>query len=695
MEVTGGIHDMEVTGGIHAMLMFGVDVGGTFTDVVVFDEETGEITAGKVPSTPANQAVGFGNGLKALGVDAKKVRRALHGTTVATNSAIERKGSRTIGLFTKGFRDVIAIGSGQRFTGGLFNPHFRKEPPLIPRSLRLELDERMSHRGEILIGLKQEALKSIAKVIGGLDGEAVAVCFLHAYVNDRHERDAVAFLRESFPDKFICGSAEVLPQAKEFERFTTTVFNAYLGPTMRHYLSRLREWLKDEGYDQELLIMTNNGGVSSAAQVAQFPVTAVLSGPAGGVAAGLVLSAQIGSDNFITYDMGGTSTDVCLIKNGKPESAAQRIVSGLPLKIPQLAINTVGAGGGSVAWVDKDGRFAVGPQSAGAVPGPACYGCGGQDPTVTDANLVLNRIGSATCLGGFLTLDRDLAVAAVARIAEKMGYEDLNFVAEGILRVAESKMSAAIREISVERGEDPREFTLIAFGGAGPMHGCAVAQDLGITRVISPNYPGNFSALGLLMSDLRHELVRTHLSLLEDIETETVSQRFQQMSAEAHAILASENVATIDRDVRFFLGLRYEGQAHEIDLQVDPNLINKAAVYDAFTKRYLEMWSHSPEGRPVQLVTLRVIAVGRAPKLPLRRVTRGTQTLVQSKIGERNVYFSGKSREAAVYKRTLLPIETAIRGPAIIEEDGSTTVVFPEWNAQVDGFGNIILSACA
>ena len=396
------------------------------------------------------------------------------------------------------------------------------------------------------------------------------MCFLHSYANDAHERQAVEFLKKRLPDRFICGSAEVLPQIREYERFTTAVFNAYLGPVMKRYLGGLNEWLNEQGYKHDLLIMMNNGGVGSAAQAAQFPVTTLLSGPAGGVAAGLFLSSQTGIDDFITFDMGGTSTDVCLVKDRQPSSAVQRIVSGLPLKIPQLDINTVGAGGGSISWIDKDGRFAVGPQSAGAVPGPACYDAGGQDATVTDANLVLNRIGSETRLGGFMALRKDLAEAAVARIAEKLGSKDLNFVAEGILRIAESNVSGAIREISVERGEDPRLFTLIAFGGAGPMHGCAVAQEMGIRRVVSPNYPGNLSALGLLTSDLRHELVRTHLTLLEDADMAAVAERLGQMVKEAHSRLAGEEVAEADREVQCSLGLRYEGQAHELDVQVVP-----------------------------------------------------------------------------------------------------------------------------
>ena len=385
--------------------------------------------------------------------------------------------------------------------------------------------------------------------------------------------------------------------------------------------------------------------------------------------------------------------NVCLVKNRHPSSAAQRIVSGLPLKIPQLDINTVGAGGGSISWIDKDGRFAVGPQSAGAVPGPACYDAGGLEATVTDANIVLNRISPDTRLGGFMALRKDLAEAAVARIAEKLGSKDLNFVAEGILRIAESNMSGAIREISVERGEDPRLFTLIAFGGAGPMHGCAVAQEMGIRRVISPNYPGNLSALGLLTSDLRHESVRTHLSLIEDADLTAVADRLGQMAKEAHSRLASEGVAEGDREIIYSLGMRYEGQAHELDLHVAPESLDRDELIKTFSERYFETWSYSPSSEPVQLGTLRVIAIGRVPKLSFPPLDGNGRSLEQAAIGRREVYFAGAVRETPVFQRALLPPEAALHGPAIIDEDGSTTVVFPEWNVRVDDVGNIILDS--
>jgi N-methylhydantoinase A len=675
------------------MFTFGVDVGGTFTDVVLFDEASGRITAAKVPSTPSNQAEGFSKGLQALGIDLEKVRRGLHGTTVATNAAIERRGAPTAGIFTKGFRDVLAIGTGQRYTGGLFNPSFQKPKPLIPRSLRLEIEERMTHLGESLSAPDDAHLERLAAEIEQADISAIVVCFLHSYISDAHERQAVGFLRRRLPGCFVCGSAEVMPQVREFERFTTASFNAYLGPTMARYLGELNGRLSKSGYQRDLLIMTNNGGVASAEQTARFPVTAVLSGPAGGVAAGLFLAERLKIRNFITYDMGGTSTDVCLVKDGKPSAASQRMVSGLPLKVPQLDINTVGAGGGSIAHVEKDGRFAVGPRSAGAVPGPACYAGGGEEATVTDANLVLNRMHPDTRLGGFMRLRRDLAEAAVARVAKQLAGNNINFVAEGILRIVESNMSGAIREMSVERGEDPRSFTLFAFGGAGPMHGCAVAQEVGIRRVISPICPGNFCALGLLTSDLRHELVRTHLTLLEHADMEGIAARLAAMVREGHALLASEDAGEADRDISCHLGVRYDGQAHELNIEVTPGRLDKETISRTFVERYEQTWAYSPSERPIQLVNLRVTAIGKGSRLELPTIANGGRTLNQALMARQPVCFAGVVRETSIYRRDLLPAGATFKGPSIVEEDGSTTVIPPDWTAEVDPFGNIIIEA--
>lgn len=674
------------------MVMFGVDIGGTFTDSVVFDEESGELSAGKVPTTPTSLADGLMAGLDALNIDLSAVTRGIHGTTVATNAAIERTGARTVGVFTEGFRDVLAIGTGQRFTGGLFDTRFRRASPLIARSASLEVQERVQYDGAVLRPVDEDALRALLATIKEQAAEAVAVCFLNSYVNDANERSAVDMLRRELPEAFVCGSAEVLPQVREYERFTTAAFNAYLGPVVQRYVRELSHTLAARGYQRDLLIMTSNGGVSSAAQAARVPVSTVLSGAAGGVSGGSFVARVVGVDNFITFDMGGTSADVCVVKGGRTRSASHRIVSGLPLRWPQLDINTVGAGGGSIAWIDTDGRFAVGPKSAGAMPGPACYGEGGYEATVTDANVVLGRIGKDTRLGGSVSLRAELALRAVEHIARQLGDGDVNFVADGILRIADANSAAAIREISVERGEDPRLFTLLAFGGAGPMHACSVAQEVGISRVVVPSHPGNLAALGLLTSDLKHEFVQTYLSLLPEADMSVVAERLHELGKEADSLLASEGVAKRDRHIRYSLEMRYEGQAHELEIEASPDGLDQERLGAAFSTAYFQAWSYSPVDRPIQLVNLRVLAVGRAPTLTLPHLTNKTK-VEKATVGIRGIYFDGKVYDTPVYRRPLLPEGAVVHGPAIVEETGSTTVIPPGWECRVDHIGNLLLES--
>lgn len=671
------------------MILIGVDVGGTFTDLVMLDTEGGQVTTRKVSSTPDDVAHGFMEGIERLGVAPRSIARLLHGTTVATNAAIERKGARTAGVFTKGFRDVLAIGNGQRLTGGLFDPAFVRAAPLIPRTLRLEVRERTYHDGRVLGELNEDDLAAVAGALERQCVEAVAICFLHAYANEAHEAAAERFLRERLRGAFICRSGDVLPQIREYERFTTTVFNAYLGPVMQRYLSALGGRLAAAGYGRDLLLMTSNGGVVSGGYASRYPATTVLSGPAGGVSAGTYLGRRLGVDDLITYDMGGTSTDVCLVKGLGPALARQRIVGGLPLKLPQLEINTIGAGGGSLAHVDPDGTFRVGPESAGAAPGPACYGRGGAQATVTDANLVLGRIGGETRLAGFLGLDRSLALAAVEHLRDRLGLDDVHRAAEGIIRLVVSGMAGAIREISIERGEDPRPYALLAFGGAGPMHACLVARELEIVRVIVPMHPGNFSALGLLASDLRHELVRSHLALLETADLGGVRGLLDAMAGDGRRLLAEDGVAEGDMDVRGILDMRYCGQAHELPVEAEPGALDREALAARFRRRYIETWAHEPDAR-IQIVSLRVTAVGRAPRFELSAPNPGSGAAAPA--GRRSVYFDGRFHETPVYWRWTLPVGARVTGPAIVDEEGSTTVVPPHWRLEVHASGALFLS---
>ena len=672
--------------------MVGVDVGGTFTDVIAFDPASGRIHAGKVPSTTGRLTEGFMDGLASLGLNLKDITRLLHGTTVATNAAIERNGARTAGLFTSGFRDVLAIGTGQRFTGGLFSPGFRRAAPLIPRSLSFEVNERINSRGGELRALDHQSLARAGAALRDAKVESVGICFLHSYAADEHERAAEAYLREQLPGVFVCRSSDVLPQIREFERFSTTAFNAYLGPVVERYLLELQKRLEGGGYPRELLLMTSNGGVVSAAHASRYPVMTVLSGPAGGVSAGVHLGRAIGVPDLITCDMGGTSTDVCLIKGLQPALALQRIVSGLPLRMPQIDINTIGAGGGSIARVEADGSFSVGPRSAGAIPGPACYARGGTEPTVTDANLVLGRLGSGSLLGGSLRLRADLAHAAVSRIAAAMGAASVEQAAEGMIRIAVSNMAGAIREISVERGEDPRPFALVAFGGAGPMHGCEVADEVGMSRVIVPPYPGNFSALGLLVSELRHEFRRSSLAPLDGADLAAVADTLRRMGEEGRRLLAAEGARPEEMTIRHQIGMRFQSQAYDLGVDVDPAGLSRGELAGRFRALYRDTWGHLPDLEEIQTVNLRVTAIGKSPDLALPRPAAARGAGADTARKElRRACFGGRAQDATVYDRARLPAAARFTGPAIVDEDGATTVVPPGWGGTVHARGHLFL----
>ena len=675
------------------MLSLGVDIGGTFTDMVLFDEETGEIQVAKVPSTPQNQALGFAQGIETLGTSLSQVQRLVHGTTIATNAAIERKGAKTALVSTIGSRDLVEIGRGQRLTGGLFDPKFVRTPPLVPRPLRFEVQERIDATGEVHIPLDEEGVQQIGIRLAELEVEAVAICSLHSYLNNVHERRVRELLAQALPDAFLCLSSDVLPEYREYERFSTTVFNAFLGPLMGRYLNGIQRWLDARGYQDDLLVMTSNAGMVASAVASEFPVLTILSGPAAGVSGGVAVAEAAGLRNVITYDMGGTSTDVCLVKNLTPTASPAKVVGGLPLKTSQLDINSVGAGGGSIGWVDLDGTFLVGPRSAGAEPGPACYGRGGEEATVADANLVLQRLGPDTMLGHSIKMYPDLALESMERLATKLGIPDVYRAADGVVKVAVANMVSAIRRISIEKGEDPRDFALIPFGGAGPLHACLVAEEIGISRVVVPPHPGNLSALGLLTSDLKHELVRTHPVVLHEADVVRIKALLDTMEQEGQRMLAQEGIFKDRMEFLYSADMRYVGQGHELNVWLAMDELDVQFMERKFHQAHLERYTYSRE-LPVQLVTLRVMAMGRVSKLRfLPLAPRGSSQENGALKGTRDVHLEGKLVPTPVYDRERLLPERVLRGPAVVEEMGSTTMIFPGWTARVDSVGNILLDA--
>jgi N-methylhydantoinase A len=671
------------------MYIVGIDVGGTFTDLTAVDAETGRVVVTKVPSRPRQEAAAVLAGLEALGIASADVRRLVHGTTVGTNAVLERRGARVALLTTAGFRDLIEIGRTKRNIPALFIPTFVRPKPVVERKHRFEVVERLGPDGAVLIPLD---LASIDRALDGAlaaDAEAVAVCLLHAYLNGTHERVVADAVKGRAPGLPVSCSADVVAEYREFERFSTTVLNAYLQPLMEGYLTSLEERLLATGYTHGVLTVASSGGMMTTDTARRLPIKTIFSGPAGGVSQACFVGAAAGIRDFITYDMGGTSTDVCLVRDLQPLMTADAMVGAFPVKVSQIDMHTVGAGGGSIAWLDVDGSLQVGPRSAGASPGPAAYGLGGTEPAVTDANVVLGRIGTRRRLGGSIAIDPARARRAVEELARGMSRPlGIEALAEGIVTIAVARMTSAIREISIQRGHDPRDFTLIAFGGAGPMHALAMAEEIGIPRVLVPRHPGNFSALGLLAADIKHDDVRTRVGPLRE-RLPALRQAFAEMETAARQQLEREGFAPERQKLLRSLDLRYRGQAFELNLAVsDPDLPVDRIEAD-FHRAHRDTYGHANPEAAIELVNARLTAYGLVPKpTAARHVAPGAD--LRSALDERRpVWFEGRAHDCPVWDRDRLPEGAVLSGPAIVEEFGATTVVPPGWRGTMDSHGNL------
>ncbi|HEX2174154.1 MAG TPA: hydantoinase/oxoprolinase family protein, partial [Dehalococcoidia bacterium] len=588
----------------------GVDVGGTFTDLVLYDEAGRTLATAKTPTTPDDPSRGILAGLETLGVDLRQVTRFVHGTTIATNTVLEEKGATVSLLTTRGHRDAIEVGRGDRPI--LYNIRAPKFVPLVPRRRRHETDERTLYDGTVLRPVDPASVDEFAERARADGSTAVAVGFLHSYANPANERAAADRLADLLPGVPISLSSEVLPEFREYERFSTTVLNAYVAPVVDRYLERLEAGLRERGCRAELGVMTSSGGIVTADRARRLPVNLLLSGPAGGVAAAQFRAGQAGQGDVITYDMGGTSTDVCLIQAGQPAMTAEAKIGGRPNRTLQIEIHSIGSGGGSIAWIDAGRILNVGPQSAGAEPGPACYGRGGTEPTVTDANLLLGRIEAGRRLGGAIALQAEPARAAVGRLADVFGL-GLEEAAEGILRIAVAQMVSAIKAVSIQRGHDPRDFALLAYGGAGPMHANLIAAELEMPRVIIPLAPGNFSALGVLAADLRHNYVETLLSPTRETSPETVRTALARLTDRGRQQLTADGVRPEDARFELSVGLRYRGQLFEIDAPVAPGLTDLGPVERAFYALHESRYGHSVDAE-TEIVNVRLSAFGSLPK---------------------------------------------------------------------------------
>jgi N-methylhydantoinase A len=674
-------------------MRIGVDIGGTFTDLVAVDDQ-GRIFRSKSLTTPNDLARGIEDCLKSANIDVAGAHFFVHGSTVTINAVLERKGARTGLITTKGFRDVYEIGRGNRPEG--YNLFFKRPVPLVPRDLRLEVDERLYATGEVLKPLDENSALAAIGALQAARVESVAVCLLHSYANAEHERRLGELLRERFPEAYASLSHEILREFREYERTSTTVLNSYVGPLVRGYLGSLENTLASSGFRGTFRVMQSNGGVMSAETAKKMPVSMMESGPVAGVIAAARLGEALGCRHIISFDMGGTTAKSSLIKDFHPEVTSSYYVggyvSGHPMMLPVVDIVEVGNGGGSIAWIDAAGGLKIGPQSSGAVPGPACYGQGGSEPTVTDANLIAGRIDPEYFLGSGIRLQRDKAVQAISeKIASPLGLS-LEEAALGILTIANFNMSLSVRAVSVEKGYDPRDCVLVPSGGGGALHAIAIARELSVPRVIIPPMPAHFSALGMLMADLKHDYVQTFVRELADTTGMEIADAFTGLEKSATDTLTEEGAKPEQIVLRRFLDMRYRGQEYTLPVLLTEDLralTDFSAIRSRFDELHQEHYGHSAPTEPVMMVNLRLSALGRVDNsLPVTSAWRDEDRGLR---GRRPVIFESTPLDCPIYLRSGFKSGDQLDGPAVIEEVGATILVYPGDKIQVNDFGHLVV----
>ena len=665
-----------------------IDIGGTFTDLAAVDRRDGSLILAKVATTPSRLQRGVLSALERSELIPGDVSAFVHGSTVVINAVTERRGARTALLTTEGFRDVLEIGRANR--PDLYNLSYRKPEPFVPRRLRFEVRERISHTGAVLEPLDEAGLESVAERLRPLDVEAVAICFLHAWTNPEHERRASELLAKLLPDAEIVASHQISSQWREFERTSTTVLSAYVKPTVATYLGELRSELREAGVRAPLYAMRSSGGVSSFERAAEAPITLLESGPVAGVTAAAELGRRLGVRDVLSLDIGGTTAKTSAIRGGRVTIETLHHVertptsAGYPIQAPVVEIVEIGAGGGSIAWADEAGGLHVGPRSAGAEPGPACYGRGGEEPTLTDANLVAGRLDPEYFLGGSMPLDVDAARRSLSRLGEGMGV-DAATAARGVLRSVIAQMSNALRLVTLRRGHDPRDFTFVAFGGAGPLHAALLARELGVARTVIPPGPGHFSALGMLLGDLRSDAVRTHVGALDDA---TIRPLFDELEAEATAELERE---TGERRIERFARLRYVGQEHTLEVPLDEGPIDDehlGRLRDRFDAASEETYAFRLP-TAVEIVEARV-SVSAARDEPFEW---STAPMPAPELQPRDVDLDqhGGVQTASVFERRALRRGERLAGPCIVEEPATTVLVLPGQSVTVDEVANLVI----
>lgn len=658
------------------------DIGGTFTDIVI-EPSDGPVFVGKVATTPENPARGVINGIESLVPNLADVEFFVHGTTVGLNAFLERKGERVLLVSTAGLGDSFPIARGHRHS--LYDLHYRKPEQLVSRRDIHEVGGRLTWEGSVIKPLNHADFEPIIKKVRDEGINAVAVCFVHAYAYPKHEIEAREILGAALPGVSISLSHEVAREWREYERASSTVMNAYVAPVVERYLSSLQQELQEMNMGASVHIMQSSGGVSTATSARRNPVFTLLSGPVGGTIAGTALSENTGRPNLLCVDMGGTSFDLSLVIDGKANATLETELEGLPLLMSIVDIQTIGTGGGSIAWMDK-GAVRVGPQSAGSIPGPACYNRGGTAPTVTDANLFLGRLGSKSLLGGDMSLDENAAKAAIESLAPEAGLDAIAF-AEGILAISNAAMADAMRTITVSQGVDPREFTLVAFGGAGPMAAAFLARELDIQEVLIPRFPGTFSAWGMLQTDLRHDFTQSYYRPAAGVDIAALNDVFATLETEGRNTIVAEGIPEERISFQRSADMRYLGQEYTINVPVGS--LDIATITGAFHRAHDRRYGHASPGAPIEFVNLRVAAFGAIEKYLNEGAANAHAR--DPEIGKREVVFDGTRYTTPILARERLAADFTATGPLIIEEQSATTVVPPNWTVETDTHGSIIM----
>ena len=676
--------------------ILGVDVGGTFTDLLLFDAQTKAFRTAKVPSQRGDESAGFMQGIAAVSAGGE-IGSIVHGTTVGTNSLLERRGHKVGVITTRGFRDVLEMRRrDRRRTWGLWGDF----TPIVDRDFRVEVDERTLASGAIRCEVNEAAIRAAAVALRERGAQALAIIFINAYANPANEQKALAAARSVWHNEFVSASHQVLPEIREFERSSTTALNSYLQPGVSSYLARLEQALATLPFKGQFYIVQSNGGVMSTATARRFPVRTALSGPAAGVIAAAAIARQAGYDNAITCDLGGTSFDVSVIAGGRASLAAQATIDfGLVIRTPMIEITTIGAGGGSIAWVDRGGLLQVGPESAGSVPGPACYGQGNERPTLTDAHVVLGRINADKPIGGKLArLDVEAAKCAImTHVGGPLGIGVLE-AAEAIVRVADARMAGAIRLVSIERGHDPAKFVGVPFGGGGALHVGAIVKEIGLQVALVPRFPGVTSALGCVIADLRHDQVQTLNLPLDGIDIAGLDRRMVAAGEEVRAVVSAAGAMVDQIDLSFEFDMHYVGQTHTVAVPVPVTLqggttgISSQAIRAAFEAAYAASFSRLLSGLPIRIVSLRVAAIGRRPRLDLSVFAPGPEASVEKAwLGARPVWIDGAWLETQIWSRLDLPVGAIVEAPAILEQADATIYIEPGLRGRVDRLGNLIV----